>query len=302
MPKLINTYWRNAFFEYHPANNYEYPTNGSKLLKSFYVSEYDAFVRYFDIAGADDATVRVFISGLSTPSTAGLLDVALHPLLRGRRTLLIDYIGSGFSDKSNTFDHSMPKHADYVAAILDHEGITDCEYVGHSMGGTVGIYLTLNRPDLVSKLVIAEGNLAAGGGPGTRYIASFSEHDYINDIHPKHMENLRRKARAGNQNAMMEAGAWEASDPYGIYRQSRSLVDLPDDFMAQFFSIQIPVTFIYGDANLPENNNGQVFPDSPETETLSAQGVHIGIVENSGHMMMVDNLDGFAQVIADALA
>lgn len=272
-------------------------------MKSFYVSEYDAFVRYFDIAGEDnDAPARVFISGLSTPATAGLLSVALHPLLRGQRTVLIDYIGSGFSDKSDTFDHSMPKHADYVAAILDHEGITGCDYIGHSMGGTVGIYLTLQRPDLVNKLVIAEGNLAPGGGPGTRYIASFSEDEYVQTIHPQYMANMHQKAREGDAGAAMVAGAWEASDPYGIYRQSRSLVDLPDDFMSQVFSIDIPVTFIYGDANLPENNDGKVFPDSPETETLTSQGIHVGIVENSGHMMMVDNLDGFAQVIADALA
>ena len=271
-------------------------------MKSFFVEQYDAFVRYFDIPGYDDGATRVYLAGLSSASTAICLDVAMHPAVRGRRTLLIDYIGSGFSDKSHTFDHTMPNHADYVAAILDKEGLSGCEVIGHSMGGTVGIYLALQRPDLVSKLVVAEGNLAAGGGPGTRHIASFSEQEWLFNEYPASMTNTRKRARDGDKRAMMASGAWEASDPYGIYYQSRSLVELPDDFMEQFFSLEMPVGFIYGDANLPENNNGEVWPDSPEPETLTSRGIKVGIVPDSGHMMMVDNLDGYAKVVAELLA
>lgn len=271
-------------------------------MKSFYVEAYDAFMRYFDIDGTVDGAVRVYLCGLSTPASAGLLSLASHPDVRGRRSLLIDYVGSGFSDKSSTFDHSMPKQAETIAAILDHEGISQCELVGHSMGGTVGIYLALQRPDLVSKLVICEANIEAGGGPGTRYIAGFSESEWLYDEYPQYMTRMKQAARTGDAQAQFVAGAWEASDPYGIYWQSVSLVNLPTTFTEQFFNLNIPVTFVYGDANLPENNDGQVFPDSPEPERLSKNGIGIGIVENSGHMMMVDNLDSFAQVVSKALA
>lgn len=270
-------------------------------MKSFYVEHADAFVRYFDILGETDAPPRVYLAGLSSPSTVIWLDTAMHPLVRGRRSLFIDYIGSGFSDKSNSFDHQMAHHADYVAAILDREGLSGCEILGHSMGGTVGIYLAMQRPDLVSKLIVAEGNLAPGGGPGTRYIANFSEEEWLYNQYPDYMTKLRRKARDGHLSAQFSCGAWEASDPYGIYHQSRSLVGLPDDFMAQIFSLDVPISFIYGDANLPENNNGEIWPDSPEPETLTSQGIKVGVVANSGHMMMVDNLEGFAEVVAEAL-
>ncbi len=271
-------------------------------MKNFYVKDADALVRYFDIPGADDGAVRVYLAGLSSPSTVIWLDAAMHPLLRGRRSLFIDYIGSGFSDKSHSFDHQMAHHADYIAAILDHEGLSGCEVIGHSMGGTVGIYLALQRPDLVSKLIVAEGNLAPGGGPGTRYIAGFSEEQWLFDEYPDYMSKLRQKAREGDARSMLAGAAWEASDPYGIYHQSRSLVELPDDFMAQFFSLEMPVTFIYGDENLPENNNGEIWPDSPEPETLTSQGIHVEVVANSGHLMMVDNPDGFAKAVAEGLS
>lgn len=272
-------------------------------MKSYYVKDYDAFVRYFDIAGgSDDDSARVYLAGLSSPSTAIWLDIATHHLVRGRRSLLIDYIGSGFSDKSTNFDHAMAHHAEYVAEILDHEGLSGCEILGHSMGGTIGIYLALQRPDLVNKLIMAESNLAGGGGPGTRYIASFSEEQWLYDEYPAYMTLLRKKAREGDTNAAMNVGAWEASDPYGIYWQSRSLVALSDEFTEQALNLNIPTAFIYGDKNLPENNDGKIFPDSPEPDTLTSRGIHVGVVPNSGHMMMVDNLDGFAEVVAEALS
>lgn len=271
-------------------------------MKSFYVEQADAFVRYFDIPAYEEGATRVFLAGLSSPSTVICLDVAMHPAVRGRRSLLIDYIGSGFSDKSPTFDQTMPHHADYIAAILDAEGLSGCEIIGHSMGGTVGIYLALQRPDLVSKLVIAEGNLGPGGGPGTRYIAGFDEGDWLYNEYPAFMSRLHQQAREGDKNAITSCGAWEASDPYGIYYQSRSLVNLPENFIERVASLEMPVRFIYGDKNLPENNDGKIFPDSPEPETLTSRGIKIGIVPESGHMMMVDNLDGYARVIAELLA
>ncbi len=58
----------------------------------------------------------------------------------------------------------MENHAETVASILDHENIKSAIVVGHSMGGTVAIILAISRPDLVSKLIVGEGNIVPGGG------------------------------------------------------------------------------------------------------------------------------------------
>ena len=58
----------------------------------------------------------------------------------------------------------MDTHAETVALILDHENIKSAIVVGHSMGGTVAIMLAISRPDLVSKLIVGEGNIVPGGG------------------------------------------------------------------------------------------------------------------------------------------
>ena len=78
-----------------------------------------------------------------------------------------------------------------VAAVLVAEGLKGCTVIGHSMGGTVGAYLAIQHPSLVSKLIIAEGNLEAGGGPGTRRIANYDETEWLNSIFDNQVEAMR---------------------------------------------------------------------------------------------------------------
>lgn len=274
-------------------------------MKSLYVEKQDAFVRYFDIPASDPqkTTPRIFISGLSTPSTAGLLSLAMHPLVRGHRTLLVDYFGSGFSDNPPDFDHTMASHAEVVRAVIEHEKLSQVDIIGHSMGGTVAIYVAMQKKNLVRRIICAEGNLQAGGGPGTRRIAAFTQEDWLTIEHQAHMDKLSKRARDGNVDAQMVAGAWRSSDGRGIYLQSQSLVNLSEDFPQQIFALNktVPVIFVYGEQNLPANNDGAVWPDSPEPIWLENNGVAYDVVPKSGHMMMVDNFDGFAQVVAKAL-
>ena len=134
-------------------------------MKHLYLEEYDAFIRYYDISG--EGETLVFLPGLSVASIANFLSVTTNPKLQIHRSIMVDYLGSGYSDHSVKFSYDMEDHAETVAYILEHENITSAIVVGHSMGGTVAIMLAISRPDLVSKLIVGEGNLVPGGGAGT---------------------------------------------------------------------------------------------------------------------------------------
>ena len=125
-------------------------------MKSLYLSEWNAFIRYYEIAGGGETVV--YIPALSFPAVANFLSVATHPKMPKHRAIFVDNLGSGFSDYSEIFSYSMEDHAQTVARILDHEGVKDATVVGHSMGGTVAIMLALSRPDLVSNLVVGEAS------------------------------------------------------------------------------------------------------------------------------------------------
>ncbi|MCP4878076.1 MAG: alpha/beta hydrolase [Gammaproteobacteria bacterium] len=267
-------------------------------MKSLYLPEWNAFIRYFDIPR--DGETIVYLPVLSFPVVVNFLSVATHPKMPKHRAILVDNLGSGFSDHSESFNYSMEGHAKTVANILDHEGIKNATVVGHSMGGTIAIMLALSRPDLVSKLVVAEGNITPGGGEATRSIASYSKTEYVEHIFPKSRKEWFQAAIEGDATGTILSGAWSTASAAGLHGNSKSLVEIDPSVKDQFYELPIPRTFIYGEKSLPENS-GEVGADAPEPGKLEAHGIQIGVVPNAGHLQMLENLDGFIAVLTKAI-
>lgn len=268
-------------------------------MKSLYLPEHDAFIRYFVIPGR--GPVHVYLPPLICPSPATLLQVATHSRLAGRAALLVDYLGCGFSDRPPEFPHTMASHASTAATILDHERITGAVVVGHSMGGTVGLLLALSRPDLVSFLVLAESNLSPGGGDGTRRIAAVPGDDYVRDIVPAEISGLRQRARDGDDAAAALVAIRElTSDPLAVHAASRDLVDLDPGLLDRFLNMPVRSAFIYGERVL-EAVQGRWAPDVPDPQILERHGIATFVVANSGHFMFLDNLDGYVDAVAAAI-
>ena len=91
------------------------------------------------------------------------MPAAVQPPLRGRRSLLIDFLGHGYGDKPLDFGYRLEDHARTIVALIDSLGLRDCGIVGHSMGGAVSILVAAARPAVVSLLVMAEGNVGPEG-------------------------------------------------------------------------------------------------------------------------------------------
>ncbi|MBK5331198.1 MAG: hypothetical protein JJD93_04460, partial [Ilumatobacteraceae bacterium] len=82
-------------------------------MKSLYLVEHDCFIGYLALPG--DGPVHVYLAPLICPATATLLQVATHPRLAGRASVLVDYLGCGLSDRPLSFSHTMRDHALTVA-------------------------------------------------------------------------------------------------------------------------------------------------------------------------------------------
>lgn len=263
-------------------------------MKSLYLPEWDSFIRYYDIAGVGKPIV--YLAGLSCSIIGSMLPVATHPKMRARRSILIDYLGSGYSDHPENFSYRMEDHAKSIAAVLDHEEQKGVTMVGHSMGGTVAIMLALSRPDLVSNLIVGEGNITSGGGAATRKISSHQREEYVRDIFPSLRQERKEAAISGDSLSNRLNNLWATADPAGLYGNSKALVAVEDTLKDRFFELPMKRTFIYGEKSLPQNT-GAVGPDAPDPEELKANGVGVGIVANAGHGQMFDNLDGFVEVV-----
>ncbi|SHL46743.1 alpha/beta fold hydrolase [Actinacidiphila paucisporea] len=241
-----------------------------------------AYIRWTEAEGAGPARVHVHGLGAATgPYTAHL---SAYPELGGRRTLYVDLPGFGISDRPAGFGYSLEDHAAALAAVLDAAGVRGAEVVGHSMGGSVAIVLAYRRPDLVSRLVLAEANLDPGPvpGAGSSGIARWSEEEFVH---------------GGGFAATLERVGWlwrstmRLADPLALHRSACGLLRGTEPTMrAMLTGLDIPRTYLVGDA-------GDEIADLAD---LTASGVRVVGVPDSGHCIMFDNPRAYAAAISAA--
>jgi len=255
-------------------------------MRAHRLSAYDAWIRYLDLPG--DGPAHVYLAGLGSAATAEFPEIVTHPALRGRRSLLVDLLGTGWSDPGpGWFGHTIEEHAATVAALLDGLGLHRCVVVGHSLGGSVAITLAHTRPDLVGQLVTSEPNLDPGVGRLSRHIADQPEtrlrgYDVLR-------ASVEREERAAGQSLFYATtGRWS---PLAMYRAAVSLLAERDPtFRAQLLAAPMPRAYLVGE------RSGDV-----DATDLAAAGVTVHVVPDAGHTMAYDNPTGYAEAIAAAI-
>lgn len=264
-------------------------------MQSLYLAQYDAFIRWHQVGHVGPKVV--YLPGLSLPAAGCFVLLASHPALDGTTAILLDYLGSGVSDTATGFDYSLAAHADSVAAVIDHLECGPCPIMGYSMGGTVAIELALRRPDLVSRLIVAEGNLFPGGGTASRRIAGMTMAEFIEHDLPATLAHLRTAAVAGDERAGFIAASWAMACPRGIYENAKMLVTIAPDFADRFFDMPLPRHFFIGEKTLAEPPS----PDRPEIAKLEGHGIGTAVIAGVGHELMRGNAAGFAAALAASL-
>jgi pimeloyl-ACP methyl ester carboxylesterase len=268
-------------------------------MRSLFLPDWQTFLRYEDLPGKDPA--RVYLPGLGGAAAATYLQTVADPVLAGHRSLLVDFLGSGFSDRPENFKHSLDEHARSVAMLLDHLGLKDCVVVGHSMGGSVAITLADVRSELVSRLVVAEANLDPGGGSFSRQVVAQSEEAFVKEGFPAILQGLREAAQGGDTTAAALAGIFQIAAPHAVYRQAVALVyGISPTMRMRFYELPIPRVYVYGEHSLPEDEDSAT-PDTPDPNQLMKHGIRVLVVPGAGHSMMFDNPTGFVHVLKDAI-
>jgi pimeloyl-ACP methyl ester carboxylesterase len=78
------------------------------------------------------------------------------PLLdRDHRVVTVDLLGHGGSEKPGS-GYTPQNQAKVVAEALERLGVSDATVVGHSLGGSVGVALSEQSPQLVNRLTIVD--------------------------------------------------------------------------------------------------------------------------------------------------
>ncbi|QKW10012.1 alpha/beta hydrolase [Streptomyces sp. NA04227] len=242
-------------------------------------------IRWAELPGREPS--RVYVHGLGATSPAYFAAVAVHPLLAGHRSLLIDLLGHGISDRPTGFDYTLEAHADALAAALTAAEVADAELIAHSMGGSVAVVLAARHPHLVSRLVLIDSNLdpitPRHGDSGSGGIAAYSEREFL----AGGWEAVRDRAGAHWWSTMRLAGR-EALHRSAVHL-TRGTVPTMRELL---LDLKIPRTYLLPEADGP----------FPGADALTEAGVAVVPVPDCGHNIMLDNPDGFARATAAALA
>jgi pimeloyl-ACP methyl ester carboxylesterase len=241
-------------------------------------------LRYHDLPGS--GVPLLFIHGLGCAGSSDFPRVAADPALAGKRRLLLDLLGAGFSDRPDDFAYTIAAHAETVAGLIDHLGLPQLDIVGHSMGGAVAIAASSLRPARVAQLVLLEPNLDRGGGPFSRALAAMSEDEFI-------QRGQRRMARlASREGSPLWAGSLAASHALAVHRAAVSLVAGAEPGWRELLhALNMPRTVVIGEKSLAD----------AEDSTLPGGGVAVRILPAAGHAMSEDNPAGLAALLAEIL-
>ena len=258
-------------------------------MRSLWLSDVGGFLRFHEIPG--DLPARLYVHGLGCAGTSDWPHVVAAGPLAGRRSILVDLVGYGFSDRPTNFSYTMEAHADTLAALLDHLSLTRIELIGHSMGGSIAILLTDRRPDLVARLVVAEPNLDPGPGMISGRIAASTVDAFATAGHSDIVADLDTAARKGDTNAAAYAASFRLAAPLALHASAASLIaERTPTYRTLLKGFPIPRAYIYG-ARSKEDLSG-----------LAESGVAIRCIADAGHSMMEDNPKGFAEAAAQVLS
>ncbi|TPV57380.1 pyrimidine utilization protein D [Aestuariibacter sp. GS-14] len=100
----------------------------------------------------DSAPVLVCSSGLG--GSAHYWKGQLATLGKDYRILLYDHAGTGRSPATLPNGYSIEHMANELLNLLASLSVTRCNFIGHALGGLVGLVLAKTQPELINKLVL----------------------------------------------------------------------------------------------------------------------------------------------------
>jgi aminoacrylate hydrolase len=110
---------------------------------------------HHEVHGADHGQTVVMSSGLG--GAAHYWAPNLPALAARFRVITYDQSGTGRSPADLPDGYTIADMAMEVASLLESLGVTRCHFVGHALGGLIGLQLAVQQPALLDKIVVVNG-------------------------------------------------------------------------------------------------------------------------------------------------
>lgn len=240
----------------------------------------------------------VLIHGLigSLDESAIAAELKPHPVLAPP---LLGYGENAGAEPATIHLHGQAEHVYHI--VREHFGIVPVHVVGHSVGGVVACLLARNHPDHVSSVLSVEGNFTLRDAFWSASIGRMAQTEaeaMLEGFRTDPSGWVERAGVAPTPERLRVVSRWLANQPASTLRaMGRSVVEVTgapsyDVLLHEVFR-QVPVHLVAGERS-------RAGWDVPSWALEQAASVHI--VPSSGHMMMLEDPQGFGRLIRSVVS
>ncbi|WP_232072232.1 alpha/beta fold hydrolase [Paraburkholderia pallida] len=262
----------------------------SKVLvqvNTFSIDDSGNILRYLDLYSGEKAfEPLLFIHGLGCASSIDYLPVVTSDSYSKCRSILVDLMGSGLSDKPQDGKYDSATQATVLSNFAVSQGFSNVNLFGHSAGAFIALKLAQQLPIQVDTLVLCEPGLTDYGVAMLSEIASQTEQQFVDSGFSQFLAQL--KAQGGND---VWLGPFSVASPYAIYQWARSAIDdNSTNWLDDLTNLNATKGVILSDTAM-----------SDEIAKFEQAGCTVELVANAEHMIAYDNPDGLALAISNIL-
>ncbi|CAB3800841.1 2-succinyl-6-hydroxy-2, 4-cyclohexadiene-1-carboxylate synthase [Paraburkholderia caffeinitolerans] len=256
-------------------------------MDEFAIDDRGNFLRYFDLYSGSEAFEPLFyIHGLGCASSSDYPPVVSANSYAQRRSLLVDLMGSGFSDKPPDGTYHSQAQAAVLSDFVASQGCSRVTLFGHSAGAFIALKLAQKLPIQVSTLILCEPGLTEYGIAMLSEIASQTEAQFVDGGFAQLLAQL--KIQGGNDAWL---GPFSVASPHAIHQWAQSAIE---DNSSHWLDDLANLNAI----------KGVVLSDTATRDQIAKfeqAGCTVELVADTEHMIAYDNPDGLALAISNLL-
>jgi pimeloyl-ACP methyl ester carboxylesterase len=242
--------------------------------RSMLIGGYHVF--YIEGGPANGSPV-VLIHGLGSKSQQDWVALAPYLVRAGYHVYAMDLLGYGRSAKPSEFTYSIHDQAKFVESFLDGSHLTSVTLGGESMGGWIAATVALDRPDLVTRLMLFDS-------AGMKFKLSFDQSIFT----PRTNEQVDQLMAVVSPDLprlpqFVKADYIRKTKRYGWVTQ-RALASMSsgaDDLDERFSALKMPLLIVWGkqDALTPLSLGESMHRAAPQSVLAVYGGCgHIAVV------------------------
>lgn len=108
---------------------------------------------YFEVHGKDGGDLQTILLSSGLGGSANFWKPQMPVLCRDYRVIVYDQAGTGRSPQNLPEDYAIADMAVDVLTLLDELEIERCHFIGHALGGLVGLQIAIDCPHRLTSLV-----------------------------------------------------------------------------------------------------------------------------------------------------